>query len=330
MKKEKLKTDGLAMDEWFSAICAKAASTLRHKFTDGLLSMVTTQEEYNKLKGKYTSKPNIVTTDTDIIDEDIVSKKKLTNVIEIQTYRKDITENSTAVDNILEFIMETTDIELIETTFPAMEEIYKHSLVEIIIKIKKEISAPYQIEKRKNYLKKQLIQNIKAEETYQQYINRTNKIKYLLQENYQVIYTEDEAIEIMENATTAIKSIQKVIINYKIKCSTNMEESNFNNLSKLIKTTLAINGITTEEAEYKETALKVKKVENNNEEDKNNKTILKSYKNSLGLRYCYKHGYQKSHQGIECRYKLTDLQRLAGSPRDVEDGCTTGDPFSPK
>ena len=153
--------------------------------------------------------------------------------------------------------METTDIELIETTFPAMEEIYKHSLVEIIIKIKKEISAPYQIEKRKNYLKKQLIQNIKAEETYQQYINRTNKIKYLLQENYQVIYTEDEAIEIMENATTAIKSIQKVIINYKIKCSTNMEESNFNNLSKLIKTTLAINGITTEEAEYKKTAVKV-------------------------------------------------------------------------
>ena len=73
----------------------------------------------------------------------------------------------------------------IETTFPAMEEIYKNTLVDIITKIKKEVSAPYQIEKRKNYLKKQLMENIKVEETYQQYINRTNKIKYMLQENYQ-------------------------------------------------------------------------------------------------------------------------------------------------
>jgi hypothetical protein len=308
MTKEKLQTDGLALDEWFSAICAKAASTLRHKFPDGLLSMVTTQEEYNKLKGKHTVKPNIVITDTETVDEDTFSKKKLATVIEIQTFRKDITENSTAVDNILEFIMEKTDIELIETTFPAMEEIYKNTLLDIITKIKEEVSAPYQIEKRKNYLKKQLMENIKVEETYQQYINRTNKIKYMLQDNYQVIYTEGESIEIMENATTANKSIQKVIMSYKIKCSTNLEESNFNTLSKLIKTTLDINGITTEEANYKETALKVEKVETR-------------------LRYCYKHGYQKSHQGIECRYKLTDLQKLAGSPRDVEDGCTTGDPF---
>ena len=115
-------------------------------------------------------------------------------------------------------------------------------------------------------------------------------------------------------------------MSYKIKCSTALEESNFNTLSKLIKTTLDINGVTSEEANYRETALKVEKVGNNNE-TKNSKTTVNAYKNLLGLRYCYKHGYQKSHQGTECRYKLTDLQKLAGSPRDVEDGCTTGDPF---
>lgn len=86
MGKEKLQRDGLALDEWFSAICAKAASTLRHKFTDGLLSMVTTQEEYNKLKGKETAKPNIVISET--YDENILEKKNLASVIEIQTFRK--------------------------------------------------------------------------------------------------------------------------------------------------------------------------------------------------------------------------------------------------
>ena len=65
-----------------------------------------------------------------------------------------------------------------------------------------------------------------------------------------------------------------IINSYKIKCSTDLEELNFTNICKLIKTTLAINGITTEEAEYRETALKIEKVEINKQQRRKRHTKI--------------------------------------------------------
>jgi len=332
MTKEQLKSDGLILDQWFSDICAKAASTLRNKFTDGLLSIVVTQEEYNNLKGKVTVKPTISTSepfDTETTDEDgVIIKKNLANAIELQTVRKDIGENSTGMDTILEFVLATTDTELLESIFPNKEDMYKNNIIETIKKIKEEVSQPYMMAQRKNYLQKQLTKIMTNSENHQQYINRLNKYRTILKNNYKVTYNEAETIDIMEEGTKGMPSIQKVIIKYKIKISTENEEADFTKICKLIKTTLGINNVTTEEENFKETtAFKANVTTDKVNDDSTTQAAISQYKSSLGCRYCFKHGYQKSHQGSECRSKLTPLQKLAGSPRDVEDGCTTGDPF---
>lgn len=75
------------------------------------------------------------------------------------------------------------------------------------------MSAPYQVEKRRNHLKKQLMESMKADESYQQYTNSANKIKQILQDNYQVLYAESELIDIIKNNICVQQSREYLNVN---------------------------------------------------------------------------------------------------------------------
>jgi hypothetical protein len=91
-------------------------------------------------------------------------------------------------------------------------------------------------------------------------------------------------------------------------------------LIKEIKATIAMIPTTTSEVEL-----------NEKEFNKEAEDPVKLYKKSTGLRYCYKIGYNNTHCGAEWKSRrgkaLNNLQKLAGSPRDVEGGKDYQDQF---